>query len=52
MKTSISPALLKLKARFETWRRTRASIRTRTPQDLRQAALALLDRVPSGVGID
>jgi hypothetical protein len=49
MKTSISPALLKLKARFETWRRTRASIRTRTPEHLRQAALALLDQHPASL---
>ena len=49
MKTSISPALLKLKARFETWRRTRASIRTRTPERLRQAALALLDQHPASL---
>jgi hypothetical protein len=49
MKTSISPALLRLKARFETWRRTRASIRTRTPEHLRQAALALLDQHPASL---
>ncbi len=49
MKTSISPALLKLKARFETWRSTRASIRTRTPEHLRQAALALLDQHPASL---
>jgi hypothetical protein len=49
MKTSIPPALLKLKAQFETWWRTRASIRTRTQEHLRQAALALLDQHPASL---
>jgi hypothetical protein len=49
MKTSISPALLKLKSQFEAWRKTRASIRTRTPEHLRQAALTLLDHHPASL---
>jgi Lon protease-like protein len=43
MNSSLPTDLLKLKARFETWRRTRQT-RARIPEDLRQAASAMLDR--------
>ena len=49
MKASISPALLKLKAQFVTWRKTRAGVRGRIPEPLRQAALALLDHHPASL---
>lgn len=43
MNSSLPADLLKLKARFETWRRNRQT-RARIPEDLRQAAIALRDR--------
>jgi hypothetical protein len=49
MNTSISPALLKLKAQFKTWRKTRSGVRGRIPEPLRQAALALLDHHPASL---
>lgn len=43
MKAAIPSDLLKLKAQFEHWRKTR-STRSRIPAHLRQAAIDLLDR--------
>jgi len=43
MKATVPSDLLKLKAQFEHWRKTR-STRSRIPVDLRAAAIALLDR--------
>lgn len=43
MNTAIPSDLLKLKAQFEPWRKTR-STRSRSPAHLRQAAIDLLDR--------
>lgn len=43
MKATVPSDLLKLKAQFEHWRKTR-STRSRIPAHLRQAAIALLDR--------
>jgi hypothetical protein len=42
MKSAIPSDLLKLKKRFEAWRKTRAK-RSKTPDHLLQAAVALLD---------
>lgn len=47
MKTSLPADLQKLKAQFDSWRQTRSSRRTPTPEPLRQAAQALLDRYPA-----
>jgi hypothetical protein len=41
--------LLELKARFEAWRQTRQFHRSRTPDQLRQAAVALLQRYPASL---
>jgi hypothetical protein len=43
MKAAVPSDLLKLKAQFEHWRKTR-STRSRIPAHLRQAAIELLDR--------
>ena len=43
MNAAVPSDLLKLKAQFEHWRKTR-STRSRIPAHLRQAAIALLDR--------
>jgi hypothetical protein len=51
MKSAIPSDLLKLKKRFEAWRKTRDK-RSKTPDRLLKAAAALLDRVLSGIRLD
>jgi hypothetical protein len=43
MKTAIPADLIKLRDQFEAWRKTRSK-RSKTPDHLRQAAIALLDQ--------
>ena len=47
MDRSLPNDLLELKARFDAWRRTRKSPRAKTPDDLLQAALAMLGHYPA-----
>src|SRR5262245_54430394 len=48
MKSTIPSDLLKLKKRFEAWRRTRTK-RSKTPDHLLQAAAALLDHYSASI---
>jgi hypothetical protein len=47
MDSNIPADLLELKARFQAWRQTRKFNRSRTPDDLRQAALEILKKYPA-----
>src|SRR5262245_33421519 len=46
MDTNIPADLLKLKSRFDEWRKTRKSIRSRIPNDLRLTASKMLHHYP------